>query len=32
MVNEFKLDIEKEKGVEIMREVNVEQIIETVTF
>ena len=30
MVNEFKLDIEKEKGVEIMREVNVEQIIETV--
>lgn len=30
MVNEFKLDIEKEKGVETMREVNVEQIIETV--
>ena len=30
MGNKFKLDIEKEKGVEIMREVNVEQIIETV--
>lgn len=30
MENKFKLDIEKEKGVEIMREVNVEQIIETV--
>lgn len=30
MGNKFKLDIEKEKGVEIMREVNVEQIIETI--